>query len=138
MVGSLKSGAWLVVEEVDTVTWLPDPHVYGASLFSKAISAFGQVQAAAGVDESYGRRLYGDVRAAGLIDVDGEGHVPLIHAGAASARMWQLTMAQRRPQIAGAGLLTDEEMDRFLALFSDSSFVAMDFMVMTVWGRKPE
>jgi hypothetical protein len=46
-------------------------------------------------------------------------------------------MEQRRPRIVGAGLLTDEEMDRFVALFGDSGFVAMDSMVMTVWGRKP-
>jgi chemotaxis methyl-accepting protein methylase len=58
MVGALKPGAWLVVEEVDTATWLPDPRVDGASLFSQGITAFGQVQADAGVDESYGRRLY--------------------------------------------------------------------------------
>jgi hypothetical protein len=89
------------------------------------------------VDVNYGRRLYGDVRANGLFDVDGEGRVSVSHAGTPSARMWQLTFAQRRDRIVGAGLLTDEEMDRFLALYDDPDFVAIDYIVMAVWGRKP-
>jgi hypothetical protein len=50
--------------------------------------------------------------------------------------MWQLTIAQRRNRITGEGLLTDEEMDKYLALYDDPQFVAMDYMVMAVWGRK--
>jgi SAM-dependent methyltransferase len=137
MVSALKPGGWLLVEEGDAVTWLPDPRTKGAPLFSKGTSAFNEVQTAAGVDVYLGRRLYADVRAAGLVDVDGEGCVPVTHAGSLSARMWQLTMAQRRDRMVGAGLLTDEEMDRFLALYDDTSFTAMDYIFMAVWGRKP-
>jgi SAM-dependent methyltransferase len=137
MVGALKPGGWLLVEEADTATWLADPRVEGASLFSKWTSAFGQVQTAAGVDEHLGRRLYADVRAAGLVELDGEGRVPTIRVGSASARTWQLTAAQRRERIVGAGLLTAEELDQVLALFSDPEFVAMDCVFMAVWGRKP-
>jgi SAM-dependent methyltransferase len=137
MVNALKPGGWLLVEEVDTASWLPDPRAEGASLFSKGTSAFSKVSRAAGVDEHRGRSLYGDVCAAGLLEVGGEGRLPLIHAGSPCARMWQLTTAQRRDRITGAGLLTDEEMDKYLALYDDAQFVAMDYMVMAVWGRKP-
>jgi hypothetical protein len=37
----------------------------------------------------------------------------------------------------GAGLLTDDEMDRFLALFDDPGLVAMWPILMAVWGRRP-
>jgi hypothetical protein len=50
--------------------------------------------------------------------------------------MWQLSTAQRRDRITGAGLLTDEEMDKYLAQCDDAQFVAMDYMVMAVWGRQ--
>jgi hypothetical protein len=59
----------------------------------------------------------------------------LIYAGAPSARMWQLTFAQRRKRIVGEDLLIDG--NGLLALFDDVSFVAMDYTVMAVWGRRP-
>jgi 2-polyprenyl-3-methyl-5-hydroxy-6-metoxy-1,4-benzoquinol methylase len=137
MVGTLKPGGWLLVEEADAATWLPDPRLEGAELFSKGTDAFIQVLTATGVDCNYGRRLYCDVRVAGLLDVDGAGRVPVIHAATPYARFWQLTIAQLRDRIVGAGLLTDEELDRFLALHDDASFVAMGYAIMAVWGRKP-
>jgi SAM-dependent methyltransferase len=136
MASALKPGGWLLVEEGDVLTWLPDARANGACLFSKGTSAFNTIQAAAGLNDNCGRRLLLDVRSTGLVDVDGEGRVPMIRAGKPNARMWQLTMTQRRDRITGAGLLTDEEMDQYLALFDDEEFVAMDYMVMAVWGRK--
>jgi SAM-dependent methyltransferase len=137
MVGALKPGGWLLVEEADAATWLPDPRMEGAALFSKGTAAFNQVQAAAGVDLNYGRRLFGDVRAAGPVEVEGEGEMSMLHAGTPAARFWQLTIAQVRDRIVGAGLLTDEEVDRFIALHDDAGFVAMGYGLMAVWGRKP-
>jgi len=136
MVSALKPGGWLLIEEIDSVTFLPDPSVEGASLCSRGTNALHKVQTGAGVDESFGRRLYGELRAAGLVEINGEGRVPLIHDGSACARMYQLTMTQRRDRMVGAGLLSDSEADRFLALFRDTNFVAMGSMVMAVWGRK--
>jgi SAM-dependent methyltransferase len=136
MVSAVKPGGWLLVEEGDVLTWLPDPRSAGAALFSKGTSAFNTVQAAAGLNDSCGRQLYLDVRSAGLVDVDGEGRVPMIRAGTPNAHMWRLTITQRRDQLTRAGLLTDEEMDRYLALYDDAGLVAMDYMVMAVWGRK--
>jgi SAM-dependent methyltransferase len=137
MVGTLKPGGWLLVEEADLVTWLPDPRMEGVALFSKGAAAFNQVQAAAGVDLNYGRRLFGDVRAAGLVEVEGEGGMSIVHAGTAAARLWQLTIRQVGDRIVGAGLLTNEELDRFIALHDDPGFVAMSLCTIGVWGRKP-
>jgi SAM-dependent methyltransferase len=138
MVGALKPGGWLLVEESDAATWLADPRSGGAALFSKGTAAVFQVQAAAGLDYTYGRRLYGDACAAGLLDVDAAGRVLMLRAQTPYARLWQLTIAQLRDRIVGAGLLTDEEVDRFLALHDDGDFVAMGWVVMAVWGRKPD
>jgi SAM-dependent methyltransferase len=138
MVGALKPGGWLLVEESDAAPWLPDPRCGGAALFSKGTAAVFQVQAAAGLDYTYGRRLYGDARAAGLLDVDAAGRVLTLRAQTPYARLWKLTIAQLRDRIVGAGLLTDEEVDRFLALHDDGDFVAMGWVMMAVWGRKPD
>jgi SAM-dependent methyltransferase len=137
MVGALKPGGWLLVEEADLATWLPDPRMEGVALFSKGAAAFNQVQTAAGVDLNYGRRLFGDVRAAGLVEVEGEGEMSIVHAGTPAARLWQLTITQVRDRMVGAGLLTNEEVDRFIALHDDAGFVAMSLCTIAVWGRKP-
>jgi hypothetical protein len=116
MVGALKPGGWLIVEEGDMASWLPDPRTPGAALYAKGTAAVIQLVSLAGADFYYGRRLYGDVRAAGLVEVDAAGQVQMIRAGTASARVWQLTMAQLRDRIVGRGLLTEEELDQWVAL----------------------
>ncbi len=50
-----------------------------------------QLVSLAGADFYYGRRLYGDVRAVGLVEVDAAGRVQMIRAGTAWARVWRLT-----------------------------------------------
>ncbi|HLI50686.1 MAG TPA: methyltransferase domain-containing protein [Thermomicrobiaceae bacterium] len=137
MVNALKPGGWLLVEEAGEASAPPDSGFEGAALFNRGTSAFIEIQARAGVDWTYGRRLYGDIRAAGLHDLDGEGRVSVVAAGTLSARGQQLSLAQQRDRIVGAGLLTEEEMDRFLALFDDPGLVTIGITLMAVWGRKP-
>jgi hypothetical protein len=38
--------------------------------------------------------------------------------------------------MTSAGLLTDEEMNKYLALFDDAQFVAMDYILTAVLGRR--
>jgi 2-polyprenyl-3-methyl-5-hydroxy-6-metoxy-1,4-benzoquinol methylase len=136
MVGALKPGGWLLVEESDLVSCLPDPRMPHADLYSKAIAAFNQVIQGSGGDVNYGRRLYADAWAAGLIDVEAVGRAEMFRAGTPLAQFWQLTFAQLRERIVGAGL-TEEEMEQFLALHEDAGFYAMSHTVMKVRGKKP-
>ncbi|HEY8884777.1 MAG TPA: methyltransferase domain-containing protein [Chloroflexota bacterium] len=137
MVAALKPGGWLLADEVDNASSLPDPRFRGADLYAKGRAAFRQVTSAGGFDHDYGRRLYADVRAAGLIDVDAAGNIQMLRAHTPFARCMQLTYAQNRVRIVGANLLTDEEMDRFIALHDDEDFAGMSHLQMAVWGRKP-
>jgi SAM-dependent methyltransferase len=136
MVAALKPGGWLLIEESDMVSCLPDPRMPHADLYSRAIAAFNEVIQSGGGDVNYGRRLYADVCAAGLIDVDGVGRVEMFRAGTPLARFWQLTLAQLRVRIVGTGLLTEEDMDRVLSLLDDAGFYAMSHTVMKVSGRR--
>jgi SAM-dependent methyltransferase len=137
MVGALKRGGWLLVEEADMASCLPDPRVPHADLYARAVAAFNQVIESGGGHADYGRRLYADACAAGLIDVDAMGHVEIVRAGTPWAKIWQLTFAQLRGRIVGAGLLTDEQMDQLLALHDNAGFFAMNRLQLKVWGRKP-
>jgi SAM-dependent methyltransferase len=137
MAEALKPGGWLFAEEGDMASWLPDPRMPAAALYAKGTAALIQVFGSAGGDFYYGRRLYGDVRATGLVEVDAVGRVQMLRSGSPWARIWQLTMQQVRGRIVGAGLLTDEEVDQWVALHDNEGFVAMHGIEMKVWGRKP-
>jgi len=61
----------------------------------------------------------------------------MIRAGSALAGVWQLTMAQVRDRIVGSGLLTEEEVDEWIAVHDDEAFVVMHGIEMKAWGASP-
>ena len=50
--------------------------------------------------------------------------------------MWKLTLTQRRDRITGSRVLTEVEIDQYLALCDDEEFVGLDYKMMAVWDRK--
>jgi hypothetical protein len=42
-----------------------------------------------------------------------------------------------RTRVLGAGVLTEEEIERFVALTGDSSLGALWMPMVTVWGQRP-
>jgi SAM-dependent methyltransferase len=138
MAAALKPGGKLLVEEVDVVSCVPDPRFQGATLYEEGWAAAVRVFSAGGADVHYGRRLYGDICAAGLVDVDAEGRVLVVRAGTPLARFWQLTVAQLRDQIIPASSLTNDRMDQFLALHDAKDFIWLNNIIMAVWGKTIE
>ena len=136
MVQALKPGGWLLVEEPDYVSMVLDPRL-SMERFAKGDAAIRTLMTAAGFDFSYGRRLFGDVRAAGLVDVDAEGQVGMIRPGEPVHQFNLLTFAQWRGRLIEAGLLSDAEFNAYIAAFSSPDFLMMSPIWMAVWGRKP-
>jgi SAM-dependent methyltransferase len=138
MVSALKPGGWFLAEEGDFSSYVPDPTVGTATvaLFTKGWAAADQIYAAGGTDNWYGRRLYGDLCAAGLVDVQAEGRVRMIRGGSPHARLFRLTFTQLRERMVAAGLLTDQAVEQFLTLYDDPNFVSMSLVMMAVWGRR--
>jgi SAM-dependent methyltransferase len=140
MVSALKPGGWLLAEEADFATFVPDPAVgvAAATLFTEGCAAAERVASAAAGNTLYGRRLYGDLRAMGLRDVAAEGYVQILHGGTPGARFWRLTFAQLRERMVGTELITEQGTEQFLALFDDPDFVWMAPTTIAAWGRRPE
>ena len=139
MVKALKPGGWLLVEEMDCLTWTPDPSGDPAAvaLFRKGTSVIDQIMSAAGVDLYYGRRLFGEARTHELIDVAAEGRVLMVHGGTPNAQELRLTAEQLLSRGATSeGLLSEQERSEYLALLERPGFVWMAQMIMAVWGRR--
>ena len=93
--------------------------------------------AAVGTDVSYGRRLYADVCALGMIDVEAEGRAQMGRGATPDAEFWRLSYTQIRDRILGTGQLSPGEFDAFIALFDDPDFIWMGAVLMGVSGRRP-
>ncbi|HEX9038070.1 MAG TPA: class I SAM-dependent methyltransferase [Ktedonobacterales bacterium] len=139
MAASLAPGGWLLLEETDSVSWLPAPEVSSeaAALFTRWTQAFIALCQSTGVDPYAGRRSAGELRAAGLGEVDAEGRVYMVRGGSPPAEVWRLTAEQLRPRLIAGGYLAEGDMAGVLALLADPSFAWMEGLVMATWGRKP-
>lgn len=140
MARALKPGGWLLVEETDSASWVPDPtgDPEAAALFAKWTAAYARLFETTGATIYAGRRAYGELRALGLADVGAEGRVFMVQGGSEPAgEVWRLTAQQVSARIVAAGLLTADEMARVVALLGDPDFAWMEGLVMAAWGRKP-
>ena len=140
MAAALAPGGWLLIEETDSVSWLPAPEVSAeaAALFTRWTHAFVTLCRSTGVDPYAGRRGAGELRGLGLSEVDAEGRVYMVRGGTPPAEVWRLTAEQVRPRLIADGYLAEVEMAGALALFADPTFSWMESLVMATWGRKPE
>jgi SAM-dependent methyltransferase len=138
LLATLKPGGILLVEEMDCCTWIPDPagDPAAAALFLKGTHVLDQVMSAAGVNLFYGRRLFGELRAAGLRQMAGQGRVLMVHGGTPTAQEFRLTAEQLFSREAATGLLSGQERREFLVLLDRPDFVWMGPMIMAVWGQR--
>jgi SAM-dependent methyltransferase len=78
LVAALKPGGWLLLEEPDYVSAIPDPSMAPAAtaLAQKGWEALLSFGRSRGYDTALGRHLYHDVCTAGLVDVQAEATSP--------------------------------------------------------------
>lgn len=60
----------------------------------------------------------------------------MVQGGLVRTELWRMSFSQVREPIV-AGLLTDAEMDAFLALLADPSFAWMEMTLASAWGQRP-
>ena len=135
MAAALRPGGWLVVEDPDLVSLR---HVSGIDpeWFDRGHSAFIEALSSAGYDPTLGIRLGDKLRGLGLVDVglrgaggeSGGGDKPSVLA---------LTLERVRDRILDMGLLSNEEIDRFLRDVRSPDFRAVTAIHFIAWGRRP-
>jgi SAM-dependent methyltransferase len=141
LVAAVRPGGWVVVADLDfggpmatALARYSVPAEHGP-LVERIYRAAETVLAAAGADASFGARLLAGLQAAGLEHLGGEVHTPVVAGGTEN---WvRGSIQQLAERLEGTGLVSADEVARFLSLAADgSSHYTPPFMV-TAWGQRP-
>jgi SAM-dependent methyltransferase len=133
LVGWLRPGGWLVIEDVDWTTRFP---ISPAAEFDQALAAALQAATAAvGYDPSFGRRLPALLSGSGLTDIDAQVRAHLIRGASPEVEVLKLTVERLIPAITAAGLINAATAARALAQCADPAFATMPPSMISAWGR---
>jgi SAM-dependent methyltransferase len=139
MASAVRPGGWLLVEDTDLASFLrvSAPH---RQRFERAYAKFLEALQSAGFQATLGVRLGDELRALGLRDVQLKGVTGEWTAAGDHpvGKVYRMTIERLRERIVNAGLLTNEEVDQFLADIRSPEFHAITGIHCAAWGRKPE
>jgi hypothetical protein len=77
------------------------------------------------------------VAAHGVVDLGAEGRVTVARGGSPTAQVWRLTTEQMRGAIVGTGMVTEDDLERYLTLLENPDFTWLMPTMIAVWGRRP-
>jgi SAM-dependent methyltransferase len=139
MIAALKPGGWLVDEEFDAASMLPDPVANPGEVLLKTHVAMRQVMKDRGVDDGYfaRRRLLGRLREHGLVDVAAEASIFMWQSGLPGVSLLRANYEQLHRSMIDAGYITEEEFDQDIARLDDPGFIMPSPIMWTAWGRRP-
>lgn len=135
MIEALKPGGWLVIEDYDGVSLLPDAGIDPPERSLQASGALRELLCSRGVDLRFGRRVAGLLRARGLQQVNAEGRVFMSLDGSPYARLQRLGLEQVRNDLLELRLITPEGYERDLAAL-EHDFAAPLALLWSAAGRK--
>jgi SAM-dependent methyltransferase len=136
MVAALKPGGWLVDEEFDSSIDQVSSPIPG-EVYSKTYVAMAQTMDSRGIDRKFGRRLFGRLRAHGLVDVTAEGRNFMWHSGSPGVSLLRSNYEQLRTTMIDAGYITEREFNEDVAGLDDPGFMMPSPILWTAWGRRP-
>ena len=136
MTAALKPGGWLIDEEID-ISMFPDPASFPGEVHSKTFDAMLRVMDDRGVDHRFGRRLFGQLRALGLINVAADGRTSIWSVGSPGAALLRSNYEQLRGDMIGYGYVTEQEFERDLAQLNDPAFMMPSPIMWAAWGQRP-
>jgi SAM-dependent methyltransferase len=137
LVSALKPGGWLVDEEFDSLSLLPDPTVSPGEVSLDTQLAVMRMLNDRGVERRFGRLLYGRLRAHGLVEVGAEGRLFMWRGGSADVSLMRTNFKQLRGALLDGHYITEQEFDQDSARLDDPDFMAPSPIMWTAWGRRP-
>ena len=138
---AVRPGGWVLVEDVDfggPMAAALARYIYPSeeqAVIERIYRAVEALFASVGADASFGTRLAGALEAAGFEDVGGELHTPIVSGG---TEQWTRgTVEQLGEPLTRTGLVTADDLSRFLALTAERSTHYTPPGMASVWGRRP-
>ena len=137
IIEALKPGGWIVAEEFDALTILPDPAVNPGEVNLKVRHAYHQVLMARGVNLRYGRSLPQKLQAQGLVNIGSEAIVSLWGGKSAGTDHMKLSFCEVREPMVRSGLISQAEFEADLKLVDELDHCMPSPMLWTAWGQLP-
>lgn len=135
IVAAAKPGGWVLVEDFDWATaFLVDPP---SAVHEKVSTAIRTLFVNHGYDPEYGRTLAHRLEAAGLTDVGTHAEAIQVRGDAeAGLPQWELLAQQFAPALLASGLVSDDELARFVELCHDPGTICFSPLMVSSWGRR--
>jgi SAM-dependent methyltransferase len=137
LVGALRPGGWLVLEDFDWGMAGAAPGCSGGELFDRVQEAALRLLDAAGYSDRYGRVLPVALSAAGLVEVGAEGRVHVGVPGSPVSAFWRISVTKFVPALADRKVLSADEIEELAASFGAEDFFFQLPTLVTAWGRRP-
>ena len=90
----------------------------------------------AGYDRFFGRRIFSELRAAGLEDVQAEARARVIQGGTPETAFYRLSLESLREPIVTSGALTGTEVHEALRRIDDPAATYVSPLMVSAWGRR--
>jgi SAM-dependent methyltransferase len=137
MIAALKPGGWLVIEDFDTSSVLPDVAANPQEQRMETAEALRMYMIRGGVDARFGRSLYGRFKGLGLVDVSTEGRVMMWNRANGGTDLMRINFEQIGEKMVAAGLLSAEQLRADLKRLDEPNFVTPSPIMWVATGRKP-
>jgi 2-polyprenyl-3-methyl-5-hydroxy-6-metoxy-1,4-benzoquinol methylase len=136
LVNALKPGGWIVIEDFDSLSMLPNPDVNPSEGALKTSIAMRDVMARNGVDLRYGRLSMQHLQSMGLVDVSADGRISMWQGKSAGTELMRANFLQLETAMIASGLITKREFDQDLARLDESNFLVPSPIMWSVRGRR--
>jgi SAM-dependent methyltransferase len=138
LVQTLRPGGWLLIEDGDGIMSMHssfDPQTDDQHLGNRIREGTLRLMEGRGVDFVFGRKLPRLLREGGLVNVAGDGFVPISEVVRLLERA---NILQLQEMLLERDVVTKEELQHFLGRLDDPALVLAGPLVMSAWGRRPE
>ena len=136
MVEALKPGGWIIVEEFDDLSLLPDPSINPREISLKVRHAFQQVLTARGVNLRCGRLLPQELQANELVNIGAEANLSMWNGNSAGTDLLKLSCYELREPMLASGLVSQTEFEADLRRVDEQDYLMPSPMMWTAWGMK--
>jgi hypothetical protein len=136
LVAALKPGGWLVDEEFDSASMLPDQTKYPGEILLKTQLAMMRLMDDRGVERRFGRMLFERLRSLGLDAVDAEARMSMWHCGSPGASLMRVNFEQLREAMISGGYITAQQIAQDISRLGNPLFMAPSPIMWAAWGQR--